>query len=69
MFSFHKTLFPYLEQARDYQAKQPSSSTPGFLQTCTCIYIFFKNTHALHHIQYIVAVCGQFGCKNTAAGC
>ena len=27
MFSFHKTLFPYLEQARDYQAKQPPSSS------------------------------------------
>lgn len=40
MFSFHKTLFPYLKQARDYQAKQASFCT--FLQTCTCIYIFLR---------------------------
>ncbi len=64
MFSFHKTLFSYLEQARDYQAKQPSSSTLGSLQTCTCIYIYiFKEciwiaTHTVHS-------CSQwhFGCK------
>lgn len=43
MFSFHKTLFPYLQPARDYQAKQASSSTPGFPGTCTCISVFFKN--------------------------
>lgn len=49
MFSFHKTLFPYLRQAHDYQTKQASSST--FLQTCTCIYIF-KNAYGLQKIQY-----------------
>lgn len=48
MFSFHKTLFPYLRQAHDYQTKQASSST--FLQTCTCIYIF-KNAYGLQQIQ------------------
>lgn len=37
MFSFRKTLFPYLRQAHDYQTKQAASST--FLHTCTCIYI------------------------------
>lgn len=49
MFSFHKTLFPYLRQAHDYQTKQASSST--FLQTCACIYIF-KNAYGLQKIQY-----------------
>lgn len=48
MFSFHKTLFPYLRQAHDYQTKQASSST--FLQTCTCIYIF-KKACGLQQIQ------------------
>lgn len=48
MFSFHKTLFPYLRQAHDYQTKQAASST--FLHTCTCIYIL-KNASGLQQIQ------------------
>lgn len=38
MFSFHKTLFPYLEQARDYQAKQPSSSSSSVSSTLRLSY-------------------------------
>lgn len=49
MFSFHKTLFPYLRQAHDYQTKQDASST--FLHTCTCIYIL-KNASSLQQIQH-----------------
>lgn len=39
MFSFHKTLFPYLEQPRDYQAKQPS--WVSCRRALAYIYIFF----------------------------
>lgn len=45
MFSFHKTLFPYLKPARDYQAKQVFPTTPALQQAWTCICMSFRGIH------------------------
>lgn len=56
MFSFRKTLFPYLKQARDYQAKQPSWASCE----CALAYIYIlKIAYALQHM-YSAGVRGHF---------
>lgn len=55
MFSFHKTLFPYLEQARDYQAKQASSFSTSRLPTGVHLHIYkYKYMHIYIYIYFIL---------------